>query len=473
MFDEHCRPWGRLFYLLAFVSVGVLWGQTAPTTSTIQDVVYRADGTLAGGTLLISWPTFSTAAGQLVAAGRKSVTLTAGGVLSVALVPNTGSTPAGTFYTVVYQIDDGTVKTEFWMVTPTSPTTIAAVRTTLGSGNVTGPGSGSGSGGGPFVSKAGDTMTGPLQLPGAPVSPNQASTKGYVDGGLAAKADVIGGVIPSGQLGGGVANSSVCLHGDSSWAGCGTSSNAVSIQSVPVATTAPSDNQVITYVASSGQYEPRAGSGVTAGMAATKYSSDFNWSQSPSTSLATAGAKTVNLAACVAGVQAAEPQYFVYIAGTGTAEAVLVTGGSCNGDGSAGTLQFTTVNAHPSGYTIGSASSGLQEALIVARFTPTNPTGQSQSGKVVVPPGEYQAYARVSIRASNITVDFSGSIFECRMNDTCLFVGEPGRVKQVEDRITQLEKSEIRRGVYDRIVNAAITVAISAAIAMHDRWSFK
>jgi len=35
------------------------------------------------------------------------------------------------------------------------------------------------------------------------------------------------------------------------------------------------------------------------------------------------------------------------------------------------------------------------------------------------------------------------------------------------------EKSEIRRGVYDRIVNAAITAAISAAIALHDRWGFK
>jgi len=35
------------------------------------------------------------------------------------------------------------------------------------------------------------------------------------------------------------------------------------------------------------------------------------------------------------------------------------------------------------------------------------------------------------------------------------------------------EKSEIRRSVYDRIVNAAITVAISAAIAMHDRWGIK
>lgn len=93
--------------------------------STISDVVYRADRMLAGGTLLISWPTFSTTGGQSVAAGRKSVTLASGGVLSVALVPNTGSTPTGTFYTVVYQLDDGTVKTEFWVVTQTSPTTIA------------------------------------------------------------------------------------------------------------------------------------------------------------------------------------------------------------------------------------------------------------------------------------------------------------------------------------------------------------
>jgi hypothetical protein len=50
---------------------------------------------------------------------------------------------------------------------------------------------------------------------------------------------------------------------------------------------------------------------------------------------------------------------------------------------------------------------------------------------------------------------------------------QPGRMKQVEDRVNQLEKSEIRRGVYDRILNAAITAAISAAIAMHDRWGFK
>ena len=407
---EARRPLGRFFYLLlsALVLLGASSAQT-PATTIITDHVYRGDGTLAGGTLLISWPTFSTSTGQSVAAGRKSVTIGAGGTVSVSLVPNTGSNPAGTFYTVVYQLDDGTVKTEFWVVTSNSPTTIAAVRTVLGTGNSAVTISGNG----PFVSKGGDTMTGALQLPGDPSAPSQASTKHYVDSGLAVKADVIGGVVPTSELGNGTANNSLCLHGDSSWGGCGTSSNAVSIQSVPVDTTTPADNQVITYVASLGKYEPRAGSGVTAGMAAVKYSPDFNWSQSPSTSLSIPGAQTVSLAACPAGVTGSEPEYHVYISGTGTAEAVLVTGGTCSGNGQPGTLQFNTANGHTAGYSVASASGGLQETLIAARFTPSNPSGVSQSGKVIVPPGEYKVFARVSIRASNLTVDFSGSIMEC------------------------------------------------------------
>ncbi|HKS73894.1 MAG TPA: hypothetical protein VJQ82_11910 [Terriglobales bacterium] len=45
---------------------------------------------------------------------------------------------------------------------------------------------------------------------------------------------------------------------------------------------------------------------------------------------------------------------------------------------------------------------------------------------------------------------------------------QPGRMKLAEDRLQILERSEVRRSVYDRIVNAVIAVAISAAIAMHD-----
>lgn len=226
-------------------------------------------------------------------------------------------------------------------------------------------------------------MTGPLQLPADPLAANQATSKHYVDSGLAVKADLIGGVVPTSELANGTANNSLCLHGDSSWGACGASSNAVSIQNVPVDTTAPTDNQVITYVASLGKYQPRAGSGVTAGMATVKYAPDFNWSQSPSANLTTPGAQTVSLTACPAGVTASEPNYYVYLSTTGTAEAVLVTGGTCSGN------------------------------------------------------------------------------------------GQPGRMKLAEDRLVSLEKSEIRRSVYDRIVNAAITVAISAAIALHDHWGIK
>jgi len=46
--------------------------------------------------------------------------------------------------------------------------------------------------------------------------------------------------------------------------------------------------------------------------------------------------------------------------------------------------------------------------------------------------------------------------------------GQPGRLRQAEDRIATLEKSDIKRNVYDRIVTAAIAFAISAIIALHD-----
>ena len=46
--------------------------------------------------------------------------------------------------------------------------------------------------------------------------------------------------------------------------------------------------------------------------------------------------------------------------------------------------------------------------------------------------------------------------------------GQPGRVKLVEDRLTALERNDIKRNVYDRIVTAGIAFVVSAAIALHD-----
>src|SRR2546428_9515099 len=48
--------------------------------------------------------------------------------------------------------------------------------------------------------------------------------------------------------------------------------------------------------------------------------------------------------------------------------------------------------------------------------------------------------------------------------------GQPGRISLIETKVAALERNDVRRGVYDRLVNAAITMAISALIAFHDRW---
>jgi len=70
-----------------------------------------------------------------VAAGNLSVTI---GDHSVHLRRSWSQTWARlrreTYYVVVFQLDDGTVRTEYWAVPATSPTTIAAVLTTPGTG---------------------------------------------------------------------------------------------------------------------------------------------------------------------------------------------------------------------------------------------------------------------------------------------------------------------------------------------------
>jgi len=104
---------------------------TAPAKTQIRDVLYRADGSPATGTLVISWPAFVTTDKKAVAAGTLTVSLGSDGAVALELAPNFGASPAGSHYTVVLRLDDGTSSTEYWTVTAASPTTIGAIRSTL------------------------------------------------------------------------------------------------------------------------------------------------------------------------------------------------------------------------------------------------------------------------------------------------------------------------------------------------------
>lgn len=144
MLDAGRRPMGRLFYWALLLTISLGWGfcaagQNPAGTTTISDTVFLADGTAAQGNLIISWPAFVTSNGTAVAGGTSSTTLGANGALSVALVPNAGATPAGVYYTVVYQLGPGQVKTETWVVPTNSPVKLADVRMTPGSGLAAAP----------------------------------------------------------------------------------------------------------------------------------------------------------------------------------------------------------------------------------------------------------------------------------------------------------------------------------------------
>jgi hypothetical protein len=123
---------GRTLAFLAGVALTLTFGSVpafaGPATTTINDVVYRADGNPASGKMLISWPAFIAADGKPVAAGTMSLAIGNGGSVSLALVPNEGATPNGTYYKVVLKLDDGTTETEYWSVPKRTPAKVSEVR---------------------------------------------------------------------------------------------------------------------------------------------------------------------------------------------------------------------------------------------------------------------------------------------------------------------------------------------------------
>jgi hypothetical protein len=92
----------------------------APQLTTIQDTIYKADGTRFNGTATISWLPFDTSDNSKI--GLQSLTVQImNGSIRVQLVPNSDATPVNN-YTVLYSSDGKQQFSEAWSVPPSTTT---------------------------------------------------------------------------------------------------------------------------------------------------------------------------------------------------------------------------------------------------------------------------------------------------------------------------------------------------------------
>jgi len=147
----------------------------------------------------------------------------------------------------------------------------------------------------------------------------------------------------------------------------------------------------------------------------------YTWQQNEKTAIK-AGQNTIALVPCPRGLNGTDLWHYLYISSTGTPEAVLITGGSCTSGAASGNVQFVAAFSHPAGYTLGSATQGVQEAVNDAVFKGSS--GQT-ARSVLIDPKEYLFQARLSIRASSVTISASGATITCAMSDTCIMLGDP------------------------------------------------
>jgi len=113
----------------------------APKLTTIQDTIYKADGTRFNGNAVISWVPFDTSDNSKI--GLQSITVQiTNGAFRVQLVPNADATPAN-YYTVRYSSDGKQQFTESWSVpSSNTPLRIKDVRIAADSSSTGGTGGG-------------------------------------------------------------------------------------------------------------------------------------------------------------------------------------------------------------------------------------------------------------------------------------------------------------------------------------------
>src|SRR5437588_291819 len=101
-----------------------------PPLTTIQDVLYKADGTRFNGAVTVNWNSFQAADSSAIVTQSTTVKILDGN-LRVQLVPSTTATPAGA-YSVTYNSDGRIQFAQRWAVpASTRPLRVRDVRVDL------------------------------------------------------------------------------------------------------------------------------------------------------------------------------------------------------------------------------------------------------------------------------------------------------------------------------------------------------
>ena len=188
----------------------------APVLTTIQDVLYKADGTRFNGTLTISWTSFQSADNSDIAMQTLTVKVIDGN-LRVQLVPSVTGTPP-IDYAVTYNSDGRIQFQETWSVpASTTPLRLRDVRVAAATTSSTSGGSGGSTSGG-----GGSTAPSTSPIPESQVTGLIGDLAARPIKGPAFAAGRTAVVDGSGLVESATGNATDCVHVDGSSGPCGT-----------------------------------------------------------------------------------------------------------------------------------------------------------------------------------------------------------------------------------------------------------
>jgi hypothetical protein len=188
--------------LLAAMAAATL-ATAQPALTTIQDTLYRADGTRFNGTIFITWSSFQAGDTSNIATSNLTLPIV-NGVLKVSLVPTTTASP-GAQYNVTYNSRGINQFTQVWAVPP-STVTLRIRDVLVSQGAIIGP----------------PPVTNPIQITDVTGLQNELTIRPMKGIGFAiGRAAVIN---QAGQIDGASGTLSDCVRVDGSSGPCGTGS---------------------------------------------------------------------------------------------------------------------------------------------------------------------------------------------------------------------------------------------------------